>query len=62
MGERLGIAPFTMLIVIFTGLMVYGIMGFILGPISYCIIKALIHYLKTVIERGKLNYYDKKGV
>lgn len=54
MGNRLGIAPFTMLVVIFTGLMVYGIMGFILGPVSYCIMKALILYLKTVIERGKL--------
>lgn len=55
MGDRMGIAPFTMLMVIFIGLMVYGIMGFILGPVSYCIIKALIVYLKTVIERGKLS-------
>ena len=55
MGDRLGISPLTMLMVIFTGLMVYGIMGFILGPVSYCIIKALILYLKTVIERGKLS-------
>lgn len=55
MGDRMGIAPFTMLMVIFIGLMVYGIMGFILGPVSYCIIKALILYLKTVLERGKLS-------
>lgn len=54
MGERMGIAPFTMLMVIFVGLMIYGIMGFILGPVSYCIIKALILYLKTVIERGRI--------
>lgn len=54
MGKRLGIAPFTMLVVIFVGLMVYGIMGFILGPVSYCIIKALILYLKTIVESGKL--------
>ncbi len=54
MGNQLGIAPFTMLMVIFLGLMVYGILGFILGPVSYCIIKTLIVYLKTVIERGKL--------
>jgi len=54
MGERMGIAPFTMLMVIFVGLMVYGIMGFILGPVSYCVIKALILYLKTVIERGRI--------
>lgn len=54
MGERMGISPFTMLMVIFVGLMVYGIMGFILGPVSYCVIKALILYLKTVIERGRI--------
>ncbi len=59
MGTRLGIAPFTMLMVIFVGLMVYGIMGFILGPVSYCIIKALILYLKTAIERGKLSSIRK---
>lgn len=62
MGTRLGIAPFTMLVVIFVGLMVYGIMGFILGPVSYCIIKPLILYLKRIIERGKLKnirkYYE----
>jgi sporulation integral membrane protein YtvI len=55
MGDKLGIAPFTMLMVIFIGIMVYGIMGFILGPISYCLIKALILNLKTVIERGTLD-------
>ncbi len=59
MGARLGIAPFTMLMVIFVGLMVYGIMGFILGPVSYCIIKAYILYLKTAIERGKLSNIRK---
>lgn len=53
-GNSLGIAPFTMFIVIFTGLMVYGLMGFILGPVSYCVIKPLILHLKTTIERGKL--------
>lgn len=55
MGDKLGIAPFTMLMIIFVGLMVYGLMGFILGPVSYCIIKPMILYLKTVLERGKLS-------
>lgn len=59
MGDRLGIAPFTMLVVIFVGLMIYGIMGFILGPVSYCIIKELIVYLKTSIKRGKLHLLRK---
>lgn len=54
MGERMGISPFTMLMVIFVGLMVYGILGFILGPVSYCIIKSLIAYLKTVIEHDRI--------
>ena len=54
MGDRLGIAPFTMLMVIFTGIMVYGILGFILGPLSYCMMKALIRYFASVLEmRGE---------
>ena len=57
MGDRMGIAPFTMLMIIFVGILIYGIMGFILGPVSYVIIKALIGYLKTIIERGTLKKY-----
>lgn len=53
-GDRVGISPLVMLIIIFVGILVYGVMGFILGPVSYCIAKALILYLKTVIERGTL--------
>lgn len=52
MGDRLGIAPFTMLMVIFTGIMVYGILGFILGPLSYCMMKALIRYFASVLENA----------
>lgn len=55
MGNRLGVSSFTMLMVIFVGIMVYGILGFILGPVSYVIIKALVQYLKTILERDKLN-------
>lgn len=55
MGNRLGVSSFTMLMVIFVGIMVYGIMGFILGPISYVIIKALVQYLKTVLEHDRLD-------
>ena len=57
MGDKMGIAPFTMLMIIFVGILIYGIMGFILGPVSYVIIKALIGYLKTIIERGTLKKY-----
>lgn len=57
MGDRLGIAPFTMLMVIFVGIMVYGIMGFILGPVSYCIIKALIRYFRSVLENAEGTWY-----
>ncbi len=59
MGDKMGIAPFTMLMIIFVGILIYGIMGFILGPVSYVIAKALIGYLKTVIERGKLKKYEQ---
>lgn len=59
MGDKMGIAPFTMLMIIFVGILIYGIMGFILGPVSYVIAKALIGYLKTVIERGTLKKYER---
>jgi predicted PurR-regulated permease PerM len=52
MGDRLGIAPFTMLVVVFVGIFVYGLLGFILGPVSYCIIKSLIRYLGSVLENS----------
>lgn len=58
MGNRLGISSFTMLMVIFVGIMVYGILGFILGPLSYVIIKALVQYLKTMLERDRLEKYN----
>lgn len=54
MGNKLGIAPITMMMVIYVGLVVYGLWGFILGPVSYVIIKTLIRDLKINIERGKL--------
>lgn len=54
MGDRMGIAPFTMLAVIYIRILVYGVVGFILGPISYCIIKALVLYLKSILEHDKL--------
>lgn len=57
MGDRLGIAPFTMLMVIFTGIMVYGILGFILGPLSYCMMKALIRYFASVLENAGGMWY-----
>mgnify|MGYP005952980919 CR=1 FL=1 len=40
-------------------ILLYGIMGFILGPVSYVIAKALIGYLKTVIERDKIKKYEQ---
>lgn len=55
MGSRLGVAPLTMLFAIYVGVLVYGFWGFILGPVSYCIIKELILYLKNLLECGKVN-------
>lgn len=56
LGDKTGIPPFVMLMVIFLGIMIYGIMGFILGPVSYCIMKALILHLKIEIERGTARF------
>lgn len=55
MGSKLGVAPLTMLFAIYEGVLLYGFWGFILGPISYCIIKELILYLKNLLECGKVN-------
>lgn len=54
MGERLDIAPVTMMAAIFIGILVYGFLGFVLGPVSYCLIKAGTEILKSNIERGKI--------
>ncbi len=50
MGDKLGISPFAMLVIIFVGLLVYGIPGFITGPVSYVIIKALVLRLRCVMQ------------
>ena len=50
MGDKLGISPFTMLVIIFVGLLVYGIPGFITGPVSFVIIKALVLRLRCVMK------------
>ena len=50
MGDKLGISPFAMLVIIFVGLLVYGISGFITGPVSFVIIKALVLRLRCVMK------------
>ena len=50
MGDKLGISPFAMLVIIFVGLLVYGIPGFITGPVSFVIIKALVLRLRCVMR------------
>ena len=49
MGDKLGISPFTMLVIIFVGLLAYGIPGFITGPVSYVIIKAMTVRLRNMV-------------
>ena len=53
MGDRLGISPFAMLVIIFVGLLAYGIPGFITGPVSYVIIKALVDRLREIMWHRK---------
>ncbi len=50
MGDKLGISPFAMLVIIFVGLLVYGIPGFITGPVSYVIIRAMVLRLRCVMQ------------
>lgn len=52
-GDRLGISPFAMLVIIFVGLLAYGIPGFITGPVSYVIIKALVGRLRDIMWHRK---------
>lgn len=62
MGDKLNISAFTMIMVIYVGFIVYGIMGFILGPLSYCIIKALIKYYKEVLLKDLVQNCTLTGV
>ncbi len=54
MGKGLDISPVTMMAAIYIGLLVYGFWGFVLGPVSYCLIKGGIQLLKCHIERDKI--------
>lgn len=54
MGERLAVAPFTMLMVTFVGLLIYGVTGFITGPVSFIMIRTLVRMLKEHIEKPML--------
>ena len=54
MGKGLDISPVTMMASIYIGLLVYGFWGFVLGPVSYCLIKGGIQLLKCHIERDKI--------
>lgn len=55
MGEKLDISPVAMMAAIYTGLLVFGFLGFVLGPIAYCLIKAGIQLLKSSIEHDKID-------
>ncbi|MDD6570867.1 MAG: AI-2E family transporter [Thermoflexaceae bacterium] len=49
MGGHMGIHPFIMLITMYVGVLLFGIMGFILGPAAYIIIGEIMKYLRQVI-------------
>lgn len=45
LGNKLGMPPLTVIISMFVGLKIYGLWGFVLGPLSYILIKEI--YLTT---------------
>lgn len=49
MGGHMGIHPLLMLITMYVGVFLFGIMGFILGPAAYIIIGEIMKYLRQVI-------------
>lgn len=49
MGGRMGIHPFVMLVSMYVGVLLFGIMGFVLGPGAYIVISEIMKYLRMVI-------------
>lgn len=49
MGGHMGIPPLVMLITMYVGVLLFGILGFILGPAAYIIIVEVTSYLRKVI-------------
>ncbi len=45
LGNKLGMPPLTVIISMYVGLKIYGLWGFVLGPLSYILIKEI--YLTT---------------
>lgn len=49
MGGHMGIHPLIMLITMYAGILLFGILGFILGPAAYIITSEIMKYLRQVI-------------
>lgn len=49
MGGHMGIPPLVMLVTMYIGILLFGILGFILGPAAYIIIAEVTSYLRKVI-------------
>ena len=58
-GDRIGVRPIYTLIAMYIGLKIYGVFGFILGPISLVAIQAIVKAGMTKL-RGTQESYDKK--
>lgn len=54
-GDKLNITPVFMLLSIYVGMLLLGFWGFVLGPVSYCLIVTGIQLLKSNIESGNIN-------
>lgn len=49
MGGHMGIAPLIMLMTMYAGILLFGLFGFILGPVAYILVSEIMKYLRIVI-------------
>lgn len=52
MGKGVGVHPFMMLAAVYVGLVLFGVIGVITGPIAFLLIKEIISYIQAKNNQG----------